>query len=583
MAWQTNRKMWFLGVLLLLVFVRPQIRAAEIAEAAVYSVVEITFEGPVQGPKDVPARDIDFWVRFRHESASPEYKIQGFWDGDGKGGMSGDVFKIRFCPTKAGRWGMVEVYSNQKELSGQKQGQYVTAVAWHGLPARERDPKRGLSRLGTQEHGQDGHATEMEVRHPGFWIVDPESPGRRWYMRSDGSHQYIFGNTHYTFLSGYKSGGKPSGNDIAADVAGNAEYFKKLRFSLYGGRYVNPEEKPFFDDDGRLSDSGDNSLRPNPHWFSQRADLAVQTAWEHDLIADLILCGPDTEESRSVLRARNNGGDPTPYLKYVAARYGSYPNVWICLCNEFNIKEPKYTEEQIARFGQIIRQYLPYPTPLSVHTVPQTMWPVKFDELGPWNDHQIIQKKIRNLPDAADAIEYTWQNPDGKGPRNKPTINDELSYEGKGDKHSEQDTIEAHLGAFLGGGYGTTGEKPGNKLGQYFRGCFNPAEHKAADNLKYLREIIDGNVTFWKMEPRTDIFSNLQPDFRALAWWGHEYVLGTNKARKDIIANLPDGTWTIKRYDIISKKEKTLSESASGCFTFDAPDSRAAMFHFKRN
>ena len=309
----------------------------------------------------------------------------------------------------------------------------------------------------------------------------------------------------------------------------------------------------------------------------------MRTAWEHDLIADLILCGPDTKESRSVLRAGNNDGDPTPYLKYIAACYGSYPNVWICLCNEFNIKEPKYSEKQIARFGQIIRQYLPYPTPLSVHTVPRTLWPGKFDELEGWNDHQIIQKKIRNLPDAADAIQRTWRNPDGKGPRNKPTINDELSYEGKGDKHTENDTIESHLGAFLGGGYGTTGEKPGSKLGQYFKGCFNPVEHTAADNLKYLRETIDKNVTFWKMTPDLSIFSNLRPTFRGLARAGREYVLGTNKPHKNIVANLPGGTWTIKRYDIIGKKQKTMSESARGNFKFDSPGRRAVMFHFKRN
>jgi len=550
MAWQINRKMWFLALLLPLIFVCHPLRAMEVGKIGQYSVVELTFDGPVQGPKDVPARDIDFWARFRHESGSHEYKIHGFWDGDGKGGTVGGVFKIRFCPTIAGRWDLVEVYSNKLELNGQKQSHYITAVA---------------------------------TDHPGFWIVDPDSPGRRWYMRSDGSHQYIFGNTHYTFLSGYQPGGKPSGNDIAADIACNAKYFKKLRFSLYGGRYVNPDEKPFFDDNWHLSDSGDDSHRPNPRWFGKRADLAVRTAWEHDLIADLILCGPDTKESRSVLRAGNNGCDPTPYLKYIAARYGSYPNVWICLCNEFNIKQPKYSEQQIARFGQIIRQYLPYPTPLSVHTVPSTLWPAKFDELEPWNDHQIIQKKIRNLPDAADAIQYTWRNPVGKGPRNKPTINDELSYEGKGDRHTEHDTIESHLGAFLGGGYGTTGEKPGNKLGQYFMGRFNPAEHTSADNLKYLREIIDKNVTFWKMSPETGIFSNLHSGFRGLAWAGHEYVLGTNKAHKQIVANLPGGTWTVKRYDIISKEEETLSETARGRFKFDALDSRAVMFHFKKN
>ncbi len=541
---------WILAPLLWAVLPGSQAFGDEIARGGPYRVAEITFEGPMQGPKDAPARDIDFWVRWRHESGSPEYKIHGFWDGDGKGGTSGNVFKVRFCLTKQGCWDMVEVYSNAEKLNRQKQGYQITAVA---------------------------------SNDPGFWIADPQSPGSRWYMRSDGSHQYIFGSTHYSFLSGYYIDNKPSGNDIASDIAGNAKYFKKLRFSLYGDRYPNPDEKPFFNADGKLTDSGDDSLRPNPRWFSQRVDLAVRTAWEHDLIADLILCGPDTKESRSILHAANNNGDPTPYLKYIAARYGSYPNVWICLCNEFDIKDPKYSEEQIARFGRIIRTYLPYPTPLSVHIAGRTGWPGKFDELPAWNDHQIIQKKIRNLPDAADAIRQTWENPGGQGPRNKPTVNDELSYEGQGDKHTEHDTIESHLGAFLGGGYATTGEKMGNKLGQYFRGRFDPAEHTCADNLKYLREVIDANVTFWRMSPGSGIFSNLDADSRGLAWEGREYVLGTNKAHSKIVADLPQGSWTVKRYDIISKEEQTLSGNAQGRFTFDAPASRAVMFHFKKN
>lgn len=544
MFWRINKIFWIFAVLLSHTFITCETYSAEIGKTGVYSIVELTFNGPNQNEKDVPARDIDFWLRFRHESGSPEYKIHGFWDGDGNGGISGNIFKARFCPTRTGRWNIVEVYSNKPGLQGQKQGDYL----W---------------------------ATPSE--YPGFWIVDTNSPGSRWYMRSNGSHPYIFGNTHYSFLSAFQTGNKPSGNNIATDIAGNAKYFKKLRFTLHCDRYPNPKEKPFFDDNGQLTDQGNYSHRPNPRWFSQRADLAVQTAWNHDLIADLILCGPDTEDSRSILR-----GDPTPWLKYVAARYGSFPNVWICLCNEFEIKTPKYTEKEIARFARIIKQYLPFSTPLSVHSTPRTLWSKKFNELPVWNDHQIIQKKIRNLPDSADVIQYTWQNSDGQKPRNKPTVNDELSYQGKGDKHTEHDTIESHLGAFLGGGYGTTGEKPGNKLGQYFKGCFNPAEHTAADNLKYLREIIDTHITFWKMAPDTNIFSNLHPNFRGLAWPNHEYVLGTNKTHKNITANLPAGTWTVIRYDIINKKEVLLSESARGNFAFDSLNSRAAIFHFKK-
>jgi len=524
--------------------------AEEISSGGLYSVIEFIFHGPQQDPTDVPARDIDFWAMFRHESGVPEYKIHGFWDGDGKGGISGDVFKIRFCPTKIGRWDLVQVHSNIAKLSGQRQGEHIVVTS---------------------------------SDHPGFWVADPDSPGQRWYMRSDGTHQYIFGNTHYSFLSGYKIGNEPAGNNIADDVRANIEYFRKLRFTLNGDRYPHPTVKPFFDSSGNPTDDGDYSHRQNPKWFHQRADLAVRTAYDVDLIADLILAGPDAEDSRAILRASHNDGDPTPFLKYVAARYGSYPNVWICLCNEFDIKQAQYSFEEIVRFGQVISEFLPYPTPLSVHSSGRRGWYKEFDDLPPWNDHQIIQKKLKSIASSADAIYAAWEGTEDKGSRNKPTINDELSYEGLGDKHTWDDTVESHLGAFLGGGYGTTGEKPGNKTGQYFRGKFDPTEHTSAVNLGWLRDVIDANITFWKMASDLSIFSNLDPGSRGMAWPENEYVLGTDKLHDGIVAHLPTGTWTVSQYDVIAREAKTLSNQASGDFTFTAPDSRAVLFHFKKN
>ena len=440
-----NRCIWIVTGLLVLSIAAGDLfakeKAGEVGQGAVYSVIELTFEGPDLTPQDSPARDIDFWVRFRHRGGNPAYRVYGFWDGDGAGGNRGNVFKVRFCPTRPGRWVLEEVHSNRAGLDGQRQGDFVTAT-------------------GSANHG--------------FWVVDSASAGRRWYRRSDGSHQYIIGNTHYSFLSGYMHDGLPSGNDIAADIEGNAAYFKKLRFGLSGDYYPNPKVKPFLDSLGHQTDRGDYSCRPNPTWFHNRVDLAVQTASAHDLIADLILAGPDTDESRSTLRARYNHGDAGPFLKYIAARYGSYPNVWICLSNEYDIRVPNYSEEEIARFGEQVRSFLPYPTPLSVHATPNVLWSQRFDQLPPWNDHQIIQKKLRHLTAAADVIQTVWQNPEGRKPRYKPTVNDELSYQGAGDHHNEGDTIEAMLGAFLGGGYGTTGSKPAGKRGQYFRGRFNP-------------------------------------------------------------------------------------------------------------
>jgi len=133
--------------------------------------------------------------------------------------------------------------------------------------------------------------------------------------------------------------------------------------------------------------------------------------------------------------------------------------------------------------------------------------------------------------------------------------------------------------------------KPASKQGHYFWGNFKAHEHRAADNLKWLRETIDDNITFWKMAPvrntgenktKAAIFTNLDKDFRAMAWPGNEYVLATNKPRKNIKVNLPPGKWQITRYDVIAKKSECLTERASQAFTFDSPASRAVLFHFKK-
>ncbi len=392
-----------------------------------YSVAEITFKGPQQTAVDTPARDVRLVVTFLHDQGD-QLKVHGFFDGDGQGGVEGNVFKVRFCPTKSGTWTIREVDSNAKELAGQHRGDRFTATP-------------------SQLHG--------------FWTSNANKAGGRWYGRSDGSHPYIIGNTHYTFLTEHGPGGKPTGGEIAADIRGNAKYFKKVRFGLQSGRYPHPTEKPWLDDSGKPTDNGEFSHRPNPRWFQQRVDLAVRSAFERDLIADLILAGPDTVNSRAALKAQRNYGDATPYLRYIAARYGSFPNVWICLCNEYDIKRPNYTQAEIANLGVALRKHLPYPTPLSVHDGSKIGWSPKFDTLPEWADHQIIQKKLRSIAPTADAIDFVTRGTNGKGPRRKPTIDDELSYQGAGDKHDESDTIAAHLGAFLGGGYGTTGEKHG--------------------------------------------------------------------------------------------------------------------------
>ena len=527
---------------------------SQIPEIERYHPYEIIFQGSHYLITDNPVRDIELTTLWRHESSSASHLIHGFFDGNGNGQAEGNIFKVRFAPTQPGKWILEQTNSNDPKLQNQLEGHTISCIP---------------------------------SKHPGFWMVDLQSAGKRWYQRSDGTHPYITGNTMYTFLSEYGKEG-PNGSNIARDIKENASYFKKLRFALTGDLFPHPSDKPFLNSDGNPTDDGNYSHRPNPGWFSQRVDLAVKSSFEADLIADLILNGPDSPTGRANLFAAENGNDPTPFLRYIAARYSSFPNVWICLSNEYDIRTPRYTAKQMNRIGHKIKPFLPYPTPLSVHGN-QRDWDAQLNTMVPWNDHVIFQNKLKRLWMAADITEKNYL----LGGLNKPVINDELAYQGAGDGWNETEVLVAFLGTFLGGGYGSSGHKTGHKLGGYFAGNFDLAGHSASDNLHWFRSVIDENITFWKMKPFATMFSrpgsihlhffrNVNYFHRLLANPGEEYVLGGSGAHQNIHGKLPPGEWEITLYDLIKQEKKILMESAQGAFSFDFPDSKAAFIHLKK-
>ncbi|RMD76391.1 MAG: DUF5060 domain-containing protein, partial [Lentisphaerae bacterium] len=501
------------------------LQAAEIAQTTRYGVVELSFSGPWQTPSDNPNLDVDFWVRFRHESGSPVYKIHGFWDGDGKGGTSGNVFKVRFCPTKTGKWYLDEVYSNRSELKGEKQGDYIQVGA---------------------------------SSHPGFWEVDGNSAGGRWFKRSNGDHPYIVGNTHYNFLF-RPNGHQATPSTIRSDIQMNAKYFRKLRFFVRGPRpeNVDPNLKPFFDSSGKQTNKEND--RTNPKFFRERVDAAVDEGYKQDLICDLILGG----DGDQVI-------DKTGFIKYMAARYGSYPNVWFCVGQEWN--EQASASHEVTMAAKL-RSYLAYRVPMSTHGT--RGWTSSLNS-SDWT-HSIRQGKIGDLSDAADALIKDYNN---NG--HKPTVNDENGYDPK--EATTDDVIEGITGSFFGGGYGTTGHKIGSKKGGYFWGHaalgHNITEHPSIDELKYLREKIEQHISFWKMtpvKPGNSIFSNANSGFRVLAWNGNEYALGSDAAQSSVKANLPAGIWEVYQWDIRNKKEIFHHTGISGSYTFSTPASRAAI------
>ncbi len=157
-----------------------RLKAAEIESVRQYSVAEIAFTGPHQTASDTPARDLPFAVTFRHESGSPEFSVQGFFDGDGSGGIEGNVFKARFCPTRPGKWTITDVES--RELSYEGKGDHhseADTIAAHlgaflgggyGTTSAER-AERAPNRAPNRVSAEQGQCIFSEVRWERLGVV----------------------------------------------------------------------------------------------------------------------------------------------------------------------------------------------------------------------------------------------------------------------------------------------------------------------------------------------------------------------------------------------------------------------------
>lgn len=488
--------------------------AAELARVAVFHPAEVGLRGPALRGSDNPTLTVEVELEFTHEGGV-RHRVAGFWDG-------GESWRVRFSPTRPGRWSVTELRAN-RSFSGARVGDHVTAVAGS---------------------------------HPGFWVHG----AGRWFGRSDGSHPYLVGNTFYDFLFAPR-GREASAATIRRDVLDAAPFFNKLRFCLQSPRNENRGAlKPFLVGE---TPSDTETDQPNPAFFRERVDVAVAQAFALDVVADLVLGG--TVGAQVATRPG--------FLRYVAARYGAYPNVWFTIGQEWNEKVSAAHQRDI---GARLRALLPYPSPISTHGT--GAWDPALN--GAWATHSIRQLKADSLRQAATAMIRDHASNGGK-----PTVNDENGYDPG--EATTAEVVEGITGTFLGGGYGTTGHKAASKEGGYFWGHAalgqTIAQHPSAAPLGFLRTRVDRHVRLARLAPLAlpdSPFSGTTGEAAVLAWPGEQYVLGTD-AGGSVQVRLPAGRWRVLQLDVERQSERELAE-VMGSAQIALPVGRAILTVFTR-
>jgi len=422
---------------------------------------------------DNPFTDVELTGTFKVENSS-SIVVRGFADA-----QDGGVFRLRFCPERAGQTYSWELDLRAGEVKKQWTGTFKCEPSTRGGPV----------------------------------VVDPRHP-KHFMFAGSGRNFYHLGYTAYHLLDSSNSD-----EHIASFIDYyRREEFNKVRFLLTGyprdpGKQAARDDKEFgVADPWSAANYGSkpDSVHPLPAWLGephhydftrfnvaywQKVDRMVRRMRDAGIVATCIF----TIEKQNLPKEYGALTDAEYRLyRYGVARLAAFDNVWWDLGNEHN----EYRDVHWGNtMGAFVKQEDPYGRLASAHAYSDFLYPK-----SKWADFIITQQY------GDEKSVYDWVLTYREIP--KPYVNEEYGYEGHGERNRRglvnvghgQDADHArrsHWSIAMAGGYATYGDWS-DGIAHYYMG--EPGPGKAAAQLKHLRRFFEA-IPFAELEPASELVS----------------------------------------------------------------------------
>ncbi|MCI0720488.1 MAG: DUF5060 domain-containing protein, partial [Acidobacteria bacterium] len=475
----------------------------------------------------------------------------GFHDGDGNGGQSGEVWRIRFMPDHVGTWSYTCSFSDG---TPGKRGTFrstSTGAKPGPLRADPDNPRCWLFANGTR------FAPRSYILEHIFAIGEPDV--RRYAI------EYFFGAKHKFNLCTANLL-----NHIPADSPVNYEGMsyqypspnQEGQYTAVKGNgllpFVFSGAKPLFDGGSNVDwtrpsiacwTNADKVLQElesrNTVWFNHWGMIGYN--WANTLILKV---PPTARES---------------CLRYWIARLAPYWNVTWNIAGEW---DEIMSLAELDKTGNYIKQLDPWNHPLSAHSLKTT--PDR-----PWVDYRIEQMLAGNISDPAQSAELAI-----KDYSNKPVYAFETSWEGLPIEHKLSPDLlrRGAWGSMMGGAFFNYGEGFGPTLTFGDGGAFR--------FLEIMHDFIYG-LEYWKLSP-SKLPAQGKPFMDAgslcLANPGQEYVVYLPLGgRVTLDLSAAQGRFGAKWLDPRTGTCQEQSPTSGGASrTFTAPDTNDWVLHVRK-
>lgn len=389
----------------------------------------------------------DYTILATFEGPGECLSIDGFYDGGG-------IYKVRFMPGSEGMYTYhIKGSFSDKEIDGS-----FMAIA-----------------PGMENHGP------VKVVH------------QTYFAYADGTPYYPVGTTCYAWVF--------QEPEVQEQTLRTLEmgFFNKLRFCVYPKSYLynlkEPMHYPYERGNGEgldralvekfsrermqfpvidvKEDFSFNYHAFNPEYF-KLLDQRISQLMKLGIEADLILMHPYDRWGHVSIDIQGCA----LYLRYMAARYSAYRNLWWSLANEYDLI-PTRSQKDWDDFGQLLREKDPWQHLISIHNFREY-----YDYTKPWITHCCMQQTDTYKPtEATEKYLEVYK---------KPVVWDEIGYEGNMSESfgnmSAQELVRHCWEAALRGGYGCHSETYVGDTIWWSHGGVLAGE--SPKRLKFLQEIL---------------------------------------------------------------------------------------------
>jgi hypothetical protein len=513
----------------------------------VWHTVTVSFPGPTANETDSspnPFLHCRLQVTFTGPSGQT-YNVPGFFDGDGKGSGSGNIWRVRFTPDQAGQWKYKASFRRGSNVAVDLSPTAGTPTGFNGANGTFTVANLDREAPGFLKWGRLEYVGRhyLKFRDGPYWIKGgTDSPEN--FFAYDGFDNTPKGkHTYKPHIQDWQPGDPDWNHGAAKGIIGALNYLASQRVnSIYflpmniGGD--GKDTWPFV---GPIEPKGSSS-NDNLHY-----DISKLYQWEtvfthaqkKGICLHLVLNEAEAPNKKELDNA-TLGAERKLFYRELIARFGHHLALQWNLSEEYDLGL-NLGPDRVKEFAEYIQKVDPYGHPITVHNKGKNPDPAWLPFLGDKRFSITSFQYYKELAGRGSEIEK-WRKKTADAGRPLPICLDEIRWTTP-DNLAEQ-RRDIVWPTFLSGGH----------TEHFLDQRLDTEDFRRYENLWdwtwYARRFMEENLPFWEMNPDDGLLSGENSDYgggQVFAKKGEVYAIYLPNASPSGTLNLSAASGTFNK------------------------------------